>query len=174
MKVQFSAEIERFEKNGEKSGWFYLVIPETTAGRLKPDNRKFFRIRGTINGRPYRGLGLLPAGDDSFILAVNASIRKELKVGLGDVLHLNMEEDTEFEITTPADLEICLAEEPHLLEKFLSFNKANRNYFINWINAAKTEPTRTRRIAMTVEAMELGLDFGAMIRRDKARRQEQG
>lgn len=169
--VQFSAEIERFGRNGEKSGWFYLIVPGTVASQLKPGNKRFFRVRGTINGREYTGLGLLPAGDGDFILAVNASLRKALKAGLGDVLHLNVEEDTDFVITTPADLELCLSEEPHLLERFLKFNKSNRNYFINWINSAKTEPTRTRRIAMTVEAMELGLDFGGMMRRDKARRQ---
>lgn len=170
--IRFSAEIERFGRNGEKSGWFHLVVPGEVADQLKPGNRRFFRVRGTINGHEYTGLGLLPAGDGSFILAVNASIRKALKAALGDVLHLNVEEDTDFEITIPADLELCLSEEPHLLERFLKFNKSNRNYFINWINSAKTEPTRTRRIAMTMEAMELGLDFGAMIRRDKARRQE--
>ncbi|HEY9559178.1 MAG TPA: YdeI/OmpD-associated family protein [Anseongella sp.] len=169
--VQFSAEIERFEKNGEKTGWFYIVVPEATARKIKADNRQFFRVRGTINGREFAGLGLIPTGDGGFILAVNAGIRKTLEAGLGDMLQLSVEEDTDFEITTPADLEICLADDPRLLENFMKFNKANRNYFINWINGAKTEPTRTRRIAMTVEAMELELDFGAMIRRDKARRQ---
>lgn len=169
--VQFSAEITRFRENGEKSGWFYVVVPMEIAAEIKPGNRKFLRVRGTINSREFSGLGLLPAGSGDFILAVNAGMRKALKAGTGDVLHFSLEEDKEFKITMPADLEICLAEEPRLLETFLKFNKANQNYFFNWINQAKTEPTRTRRIAMTVEAMELGLDFGAMIRRDQARRQ---
>lgn len=170
--VRFSAEIERFDKNGEKTGWFYIIVPGAVAARLKPDNRQFFRVRGTINDHAFDGLGVLPGGDGSFLLPVNAGIRKTLRAGLGDVLRLEMEEDTDFKITTPPDLEVCLAEEPRLLETFMRFNQSNRNYFINWINAAKTEPTRTRRIAMTVEAMELGLDFGSMIRRDKARRRE--
>lgn len=169
--VQFTAEIERFEKHGEKTGWFYIIVPETTANQIKPGNRQFFRVRGAINGKEFGGIGVVPAGDGSFILPVNAGMRKTLQAGLGDVLHLSVEEDTDFKITIPADLEICLAEDPRLLENFMEFNRANRNYFINWINGAKTEPTRTKRIAMTVEAMELGLDFGAMIRRDKARRQ---
>lgn len=169
--VQFSAEIARFEKNGEKTGWFYILVPRETALRIKPENKQFFRIRGEINGCEFSGLGLIPMGDGDFILAVNAEIRKRLEAGLGDMLQLNVEEDTDFKISIPADLEVCLADDPRLLGNFMKFNKANQNYFINWINGAKTEPTRTKRIAMTVEAMELGLDFGAMIRRDKARRQ---
>src|SRR3546814_4228113 len=83
--VQFSAEIERFEKNGEKTGWFYIVVPEATARKIKADNRQFFRVRGTINGREFAGLGLIPTGDGGFILAVNAGIRKTLEAGLGEI-----------------------------------------------------------------------------------------
>lgn len=169
--VQFSAEIERFDQKGEKTGWYYVAIPQEVALRIKPDNRKFFRVRGTINGHGFSGLGLIPTGEGDFILPVNAGMRKTLEAGLGDVLHLDVEEDTDFRIDMPEDLEICLAEDPRLLENFMKFNRSTRNYFINWINGAKTEPTRTKRITLTVEAMDLGLDFSAMIRRDKARRE---
>ncbi|HYH55596.1 MAG TPA: YdeI/OmpD-associated family protein, partial [Anseongella sp.] len=157
--------------NGEKTGWFYIVVPQAAAMQIKPGNRKFFRARGTINGQSFSGLSLMPAGEGDFILPVNAVMRRRLKVGIGDVLHLSLEEDTDFKIDIPADLEICLSEDPRLIETFLNFSKAHRHYFINWINGARTEPTRTKRIALTMEAMDLGLDFGAMIRRDKARRQ---
>jgi hypothetical protein len=38
------------------------------------------------------------------------------------------------------------------------------------ISPAKTEPTKTKRIAMTIRAMERHQDYGAMIRESKAGR----
>lgn len=167
----FDAEILKYASKGEKSGWSYIEISKDLADKIKPNYRRSYRVKGKIDQEDINGMALTPMGEGHFILALRASLRKKLQKEEGDMLHLQLEEDTDFKIELPEDLEICLAEEEAWIDRFLSLAKSHRNYFIKWINEAKTEPTRTKRIALTVEAMEKQLDFGAMIRMEKARRQ---
>lgn len=156
------------------AGWVYVEVPYAIANRIKADYKQVYRVRGQIDGHIFAGLALMPMGEGNYYLAINSSMRKVLQKGVGDVLAICLEEDTDFKITMPEDLEICLLDdEDDLMAKFMALAKSHRNYFIKYVTDAKTEPTRAKRIAMTVEAMVLGLDFGAMIRLDKARRQNE-
>jgi len=170
--VTFQAPILRAGDQGAAmAGWADIDVPQAVAHQLKPDYRRAFRVRGEIDGQAFRGLTLIPKGGGDFFLAINGAMRKRLKKGVGDIISLRLEEDVDFVIQVPADLERCLADAgDDLTGRFLALPKSHRHYFINYINAAKTESTRAKRIAMTVEAMLLGLDFGAMIRLDKSRR----
>ncbi|MGK9120666.1 MULTISPECIES: YdeI/OmpD-associated family protein [Sphingobacteriaceae] len=168
--IVFQAEILKFSSKGEKSGWSYIEIPRALAEQLKSDYRKSFRVRGMIDQQPVQGLALTPMGEGNFILALRASLRKKIRKEESDIIQLELEEDTDFKMEIPEDLELCLCEEETWINQFLSLAKSHQHYFIKWINEAKTEATRTKRIALTVEAMEKQLDFGAMIRMDKARR----
>jgi uncharacterized protein YdeI (YjbR/CyaY-like superfamily) len=58
----------------------------------------------------------------------------------------------------------CLQDEPEALNYFNSLNKGHQNYFTNWINSAKTDPTKAKRIAATINALNKKWDFGQMIR----------
>lgn len=154
------------------AGWAYVEVPRAIANRIKRDYKQVYRVRGQIDDHIFAGLALMPMGDGDYYLAINGTMRRVLNKDVGDMLALCLEEDKDFKITIPEDLEICLLDEDDdLMGKFMALAKSHRNYFIKYITDAKTEPTRTKRIAMTVEAMILGLDFGAMIRLDKARRQ---
>ena len=170
--ITFQAEILRSENQGAAmAGWAYVDVPQAIANQLKPDYKRAFRVRGKIDGHAFAGLALMPKGEGDYYLAINRTMRRVLGKDVGDTLSLNLEEDKDFQIIMPEDLEICLLdEEGDLMDKFMALNKSRRNYFINHINGAKTEPTRIKRIAMTVEAMILGLDFGAMIRLEQSRR----
>lgn len=167
--VTFKAEIERFAEMGEKSGWTYVFIPEAIANEIKADCKKSFRVKGHLDQVEIEGLSLVPMGGGDFIMALNATIRKKLKKELGAILALVLEEDKTFKIEMPEDLELCLADEPHLMENFLKQPKSHQNWYINWLNTAKTEPTRTKRIVKIVSAMDKGWDFGTMMRDGKPR-----
>ena len=174
--IEFRALIERSgpELGAAMAGWSYVEVPRSIAEQLKPGCRQAYRVRGEIDGQAFRGLTLMPKGEGDYFLAINGTMRRKLGKGEGDFLSLKLEEDADFTIEVPAELEICLLDEgEELLERFMGLTKAHRNYFLNYIHGAKTDPTRTRRIAMTVEAMALGMDFGAMIRLDKARRAQE-
>jgi len=165
--VHFNAEIERFESNGEKTGWSYVFVPEEIAQQIKPNDRRGMRVRGQIDNLQINGKSLIPMGGGDFILPLDGKIRKQLRKEAGNPVSLSLEHDVDFKIEMPEDLEVCLAQEDGLLEHFLSYTKAHQNYFINWLNTAKTEATRTKRLIMIVDAMAKKQDFGLMLRSNR-------
>lgn len=166
--IHIQAEIERFEQMGEKTGWSYVFIPAAVANQIKEGCKVTFRVKGKIDEVEICGMATVPMGDGDFILALRAEIRKKLKKEAGAKVNLWLEEDREFKIEVPEDLEMCLADGDGLLDRFLKQAKSHQNYFIKWINEAKTETTRTKRLMMTVIAMEKQQDYGEMIRENKA------
>ena len=84
------------------------------------------------------------------------------------MLQLRLEEDQDFKIDTPEDLRACLQEEG-VLHNFDKLAKSHQNYFINWINSAKTIETRTKRIGMTVNAVLMGFSYAEMVRYERTK-----
>lgn len=169
--VTFKAEIERFKEMGEKTGWTYIFLPFEIANAIKPDCRKSYRVKGMLDQVAVAGLAMVPMGSGDFIIALNAVLRKKLKKDKGAVLEIALEEDLDFKILMPEDLEVCLSDEPQWLEGFLKLPKSHQNYYINWLNSAKTEATRTKRLVKIVTAMDKNWDFGMMIRDGKPRKE---
>ncbi|TDQ10982.1 YdeI/OmpD-associated family protein [Pedobacter metabolipauper] len=165
--VTFKAEIERFNEMGEKTGWSYLFIPKALANEIKADCKKSFRVKGKLDQVPVSGLATVPMGEGDFILALKASLRKQLKKEKGAVVTIELEEDKDFKIEIPEDLELCLSDEPELMDNFMELPKSHRNWYINWLNSAKTEPTRTKRLVKIVSAMDRNLTFSEMMREGK-------
>jgi len=166
--IHFKAEIERFQSMGQKTGWSYVFLPAALANEIKADCKKSFRVKGKIDSIEVSGIATIPMGEGDFIIALKAELRKKLGKEEGASVELYLEEDKDFKIEMPEDLEICPSEEEFLMENFLKQPKSHQNYFIRWINEAKTETTRTKRLALTVNAMYKKQDFGAMIRENKA------
>lgn len=167
MMIQFEAQVEKFDAKGEKSGWTYIAIPAEIARQIKAGVKTSFRLRGTIQGVEVSGLATVPMGAGDYILALNKSLRQKIDVKIGMKLLLALEEDVDFKIELPTDLELCLLENPLWLAQFMAQPKSHQNYFINWINSAKTETTRVKRLALTVSAMEHKQNYGEMIRAEK-------
>jgi hypothetical protein len=167
--IHIKTEIERFEQMGEKTGWSYVFLPAKTANEIKADCKVSFRVKGKIDDLEVGGIATIPMGEGDFIIALKADIRKKIKKEAGALVELWLEEDKDFKIEMPEDLEICLSEEEYLLANFLKQPKSHQNYYIKWINEAKTEVTRTKRLVMTVTAMSKQQDFGAMIRESQGK-----
>ena len=165
--IHFKSEIERFDKMGDKTGWSYIFIPSAIAKEIKPGCKVSFRVKGKIDNIEISGMATTPMGAGDFIIALKSELRKKLKKEAGANVEISLEEDKDFKIEMPEDLELCLSEEAHLLSKFLKLAKSHQNYFIKWINEAKTETTRTKRLALTVNAMDKQQDYGTMIRESR-------
>jgi hypothetical protein len=161
--VRFKTKILQFQEMGEKTGWTYIKVPARLAQQLKPDTKKSFRVKGRLDAHPVSGMALIPMGGGDFILALKADIRKVVRKGKGDTLEVELEIDTKV-IIPPKDLLACLADEPQAFDYFSSLPKSHQNYFGNWIKSAKTEGTKTRRIARVVDAMLKHQNYGEMIR----------
>ena len=168
--VQYSTVLKQFAEQGEKTGWTYIEIKEAIAQKIKPGNKKIFRVKGKLDNYAIKTIALMPMGDGNFIMALNGTVRKAIRKQKGDSLQVQIEAD-EKEIKISSELMDCLADEPKALEAFDKLTKGHRNYFSNWIEAAKTEPTRAKRIAQTITAMLKGYDYGEMIRNLKEDRE---
>ena len=162
--VEFNTIILQFAEQGEKTGWSYIEIPADLAQQLKPGNKKSFRVKGMLDAFPVRGMALMPMGEGNFIMALKAEVRKGIHKNAGAMLQVRLEEDKDFKIEMPDDLKECFDFEPEAYDFFNSLAKSHREYFIKWIDSAKTNETRAKRIINTVNAMLRKWSYSRMIR----------
>jgi hypothetical protein len=161
--VQFTTIIRKFNEQGEKTGWTHIIIPADIARQLMPGNKKSFRVKGKLDDFSISGIALMPMGGGEFVMPLNATIRKGIHKNEGAMLTAKLEVDKK-EIKPPAEFVECLKDEPVAYEHFFSLAKSHQLYFTRWIDSAKTEPTKTKRIAQAVNALLKKFDFGMMLR----------
>lgn len=168
--IEFETMMLQFGEMGEKTGWRYIEIPADLAQQLKPGNKKSFRVKGFLDNYPISGFALMPMGDGTFIMPVKTEIRKAIHKESGDMLTVKLEEHADFKVDIPADLQDCFDFDPEAFEQFNTLAMSHRNYFIKWIESAKTDETRAKRIVNTVNAMLRKWSYNEMIREIKAGR----
>ena len=167
--VKFSTTILKFGQQGEKTGWTYISIPAKIAKQLLPNNKKSFRVKGKLDDHAIEKIALIPMGEGDFIMALNATIRKAILKQKGDTLKVQIEADAA-PILPPSELIECMADEPEALKHFNTLPQGHRNYFTKWIDSAKTDATKAKRIAMVIRTMVNKMDFGAMLRLEREER----
>lgn len=167
--TRFNAVLKKFADAGDKTGWTYLEIPAEIAAKIRPGMKQSFRVKGRLDGFPIAQTSLLPSGEGAFILPVNASMRKGIGKKQGASVQLELEEDKQA-FTMNADFIDCLADLPAAHAFFTSLAPSHQRYFSKWIDDAKTEETRARRIAASLNALERRMGYGEMIRSLKADR----
>ncbi len=167
--IRFTAIIYQFAEQGEKTGWTYIEIPVDLASKLKPGNKKSFRVKGKLDQFSIKGIALLPMGGGRFIMALNKAMRKGISKKKGAMLKVQLEEDTQ-SYQLNKEFAACLKDEPAAEIFFGTLPKSHQNYFSKWIEAAKTEPTKTKRIAQAVSALAKRQGFGEMLRSQQQNR----
>lgn len=161
--VQFTATIHRFGKQGEKTGWTYFEVLPDLVQELKPGNKKEFKVKGKLDAHPVKRVSLLPMGGGKFIFVLNATIRKAIGKKHGATVKVQLTEDKS-EFVFNKDFMECLDDEPAAKNFFQSLTGSHQRYFSKWIDDAKTEPTKTKRIAMAVNALAKKWGYPEMIR----------
>lgn len=162
--IEFNTIILQFAEQGEKTGWSYIEIPADLAQQLKPNNKKSFRVRGMLDGLAVNGMALMPMGKGNFIMALKSEVRKGIHKNAGAMLQVRLEEDIDYKVEIPDDLKECFEFEPEALVFYNSLAKSHREYFIKWIDQAKTNETRNKRIVNTVNAMLRKWPYNVMMR----------
>ena len=169
-KVSFRTTILRFNKQGEKTGWTYIAIPADIAQKLKPGDKKGFRTKGKLDNYKFSGKSLLPMGKGEFILTLDKDIRKTIGKRHGAMLNVEMEFDkSQYELNS--EFMDCLTDEPEAHTFFKTLTRSHQNYFSKWIESAKTEETKAKRIAQSINAFLKKQGFPEMLREQKAKRQ---
>jgi hypothetical protein len=161
--VKFTVTIKKFGSKGEKTGWTYFEVPADIAAELKPGNKKEFKVRGKLDKYTIKRISLIPMGGGIFIMALNADMRKAIAKKEGAMLNVQLTEDKS-DFVFNADFMECLADEPAAQTYFQSLTGSHQRYFSKWIDSAKTDPTKTKRIAMAVNALAKGWGYPEMIR----------
>lgn len=167
--VKFSAIIMKFGQQGEKTGWTYILIPAATAKKINPGVKVIYRVKGKLDELSIVKTALMPMGEGDFILPLNASMRKKIAKGKGAVVKAELEVDNA-PILPSTELLDCLADEPEAMIYYNSLPQSHRNYFTKWIDSAKTDQTKTKRIALVIKSLLLKMNFGEMLRAEKAER----
>ena len=171
--LHFKTTILKFEKQGEKTGWTYIQISEQLAQSLNPNVRTSYRVKGRLDNYAVEKIAIMPMGDGSFIMPLNATIRKGIKKQKGADLEAWLEVDKE-PLQPDSDFMDCLKEEPKAVKTFEGLTKGHQNYFSKWIEGAKTETTKAKRIAMAINALSKGWGYPEMIRASKKEKQQFG
>ena len=164
--VQFNTSLKRFDQQGEKTGWTYIEIPADIAQKIKPNTKTGFRVKGKLDNYKIHGVALLPMGGGAFIIAVNATMRKGIGKHHGAMVNVHLEEDKQAFVFNKDFME-CLKDEPGASVFFKTLSGSHQRYFSKWIDSAKQESTKTKRIAMAVNALSKKMGYPEMLRSQK-------
>jgi len=164
--IQFITIIKKFDSKGEKTGWRYIEIPVDVCEKLKSGSKKSFRVKGKLDDFSFEGVSLLPMGGGEFIMAINEKLRKGIHKSTGSKVHVFLDLD-ESERQLSADFLFCLEDDPNALIFFNSLPMSHQHYFSTWIESAKTETTKSKRITLAVQALGMKLRFNQMMQLKK-------
>ncbi len=160
--IGFKTQLLRFDKQGEKTGWTYILIPSKIAGKIKPSTKKSFRVKGKIDDHIIKSVALLPMGGGDFIMPVNATMRKAIKKMKGATVVVELEED-KAKLKLSKELLACLDDEPEGRGYFNSLPPSHQQYYSKWIEEAKTDTTKAKRISTCLEAFANKLSYSQMM-----------
>lgn len=166
--VTFTAIIKKFGAKGEKTGWTYFEIPADIAQLLKPGNKKEFKVKGQLDSYPLKRQSVIPMGGGVFIMPLNADMRRGIKKKHGALIEAKLQEDKS-DFVFNKDFIECMKDEPVAKVFFESLPGSHQRYFSKWIDSAKTEPTKVKRITLAVNALAKKWGYGEMIRDSKGK-----
>ncbi len=134
-------------------GGAFVEVPfdvEEAFGAKKP------KVKAMIEGVPYRGL-LTRMGGPNHILIVLKGIREQIGKTFGDEIKISLELDTEERVLEiPNDLTKELKKDKEAKSFFDKLAYTHQREYVMWINEAKKEETRQRRIVKTIEMLKEG------------------
>ena len=169
--TRFTTSLQQFDEKGEKSGWTYILIPHDIVVSLTPGSRRTFRVKGKIDEHSIKGVAVMPMGDGSFILPVNAQMRKAIGKRKGAVVNVSLAKELA-QPEIPYGLATCLDDEPQAKSFFEQLPLSQRNYYSNWVVAVKSASLQAIRIAQVIDALHLGYNFVAFMQYLKARKKQ--
>lgn len=107
----------------------------------------------TFDGVPYRG-SMVNMGNESgcHMVLILKAIREQIGKQAGDAVHVTVALDTKPRtVEVPADLQKALEENPTANAKFEKMAYSHQREYTRWIEEAKQDETRQRRITQTIE-----------------------
>ncbi len=130
-----------------------IRVPDEVVEALGSGKRPAVTV--TINGYTYRNT--IAVMDGEYMVGVSAEHRAGAGVAGGDLIDVQIELDTApREVTVPADFGAALDAEPDARRTFERLSYSNKSWHVLQVVGAKTDETRQRRIAKSVDALREG------------------
>ena len=130
-----------------------IEVPEEVVEGLGAGRRP--QVRVTINGYTYRNTVAVMGG--AYMIGVSNEHRTASGLAAGDVVDVDLELDTApREVVVPPELAAALAAEPAARATFEGLSYSNKSWHALQVTGAKSDETRRRRIAKSVEALREG------------------
>ncbi len=144
----------RLESQGPKGAWTYVRLPFDVEDAW--GSRARVSVRGTMNGFPFRS-SVFPDGKGGHHMMVNKTMKAGAKADAGNTVAMVLEPDTEpREVEIPRDFARAIRADTAARKIFDAFAPSHRARYVEWIESAKKEETRERRIAKAVEMIREG------------------
>jgi hypothetical protein len=142
---RFTAELERVQKTATM-----FRVPfdlEDAFGRARPP------VKVTIRGHTWR---TTPGVYDGVgYIVVNRTVKAATGVDAPDRVRVTMELDTEPRtVRVPPDLRAALRDDGSADAAFAKLSFTHRREYVEWVEEAKRQASRDRRIAETVERVK--------------------
>ena len=130
-----------------------IQVPDEVVEALGSGKRPAVKV--TVNGYSYRSTVASMSG--VFMVSLSAEHRAGAGVGGGDEVEVDLELDSApREVTVPPELVAALDAEQAARATFDGLSYSNKSWHVLQVTGAKTEETRQRRIARSVETLKQG------------------
>jgi Domain of unknown function (DUF1905)/Bacteriocin-protection, YdeI or OmpD-Associated len=141
----------RIEQSGKTATGIRVpdeVVEGLGAGKRPP-------VSVTLNGYTYRSTVAVMGG--AYMVGLSAENRAAAGASGGDEVDVEIALDTApREVAVPVDLAAALDAEPAARATFDRLSNSNKGWHVSSIEGAKSEETRQRRVAKSVEALKAG------------------
>jgi hypothetical protein len=114
-----------------------------------------WRMQGTINGIPFN-LAPRPIADGSRYLTVGNSLRKALKIQLGDPVSVEFDLVDPDMLKVPQELQTALELDADAMQFWQQYTTGLQRSLVHYIHSAKTTETRIKRALELTAHMKTG------------------
>jgi antitoxin component of MazEF toxin-antitoxin module len=130
-----------------------IQVPDEVVQALGAGKRPAVKV--TVNGYTYRSTVAVMGG--ASMISLSAEHRAAAGVAGGQEVEVDIDLDTApREVSVPADLAAALDAEPAARRTFDGLSYSNKSWHVLQVEGAKTEETRQRRIARSVDILKQG------------------
>ena len=146
---KFEAQLK---KGINQQGWTYVDIPATVSRKFEKKGR--IPVTGSVDNESFR-TSILPKGDGTHYLFVSQPLLKITGKTVGDFVKIIFSEDIEPRtVDVPDDIIEAFSVSQKAITTFTKFSYSHKKELTEWINEAKRQDTRERRIIKAMVMLE--------------------
>lgn len=147
----FDSTIIRFDHNV----WdLHFMVPENV-WEYFINQKKTRRVICQFNNKVVKHCALMPDGNGQYCININNEDKKQLKIGLNDPVHVEIEEDTsKYGYPIAPEMEELLHQDPEGSKYFHALTIGKQRSLLHVIGKPKTSDTRLKKAFVILEYLK--------------------